>query len=203
VFEPAQTQDDAQVVVDRFELGPNEIREGYQTPSPYTSYRYSDESLETLQERDEARGQPAPAVKMLPHAQAEQEAGQARLGELGPAIEAVDQHTRDQGIELPAERAQRWQDDVEAVKGGGMTIEESSRKVLEGRVNRTQDDMVPTGDDDYEASEGSGAGKTGRKTGKAATRSPARAEGNQQAAEQAKAEEARRKAQERRANQER
>ena len=192
VFEPAQTQDDAEVVLDHFELGPNEVRENYQVPTPYTSYRYVEEPLDTITERKEGRNAKSEPAKLLPHMQAEGEAGQKRLGEVGPAIEAVDDYQREQGIELPAERAQRWQDDVESLKGGNVSIEESSRKVLEGRVNRTQQDMVPVGEDDYESSGGtSGAKQAKGRSGAGKT------------AKEDKAAEARQKAQERREQQNR
>lgn len=187
VFEPAQTQDDAEVFIERFELGPNEVREGYATPSPYTSFRYRDEPLADLQAADEERGREPEPPKLLPHMQAEGEAGQRRLEELRPAIEAVDQHQRDQGIELPAERAQRWQDDVESLKGGDLSTEEASRKVLEGRVNRTQQDMVPVGEDEYENS-GSSSGSSSR------AKPAGKAKPNLNAEQQAKAAEARQKA---------
>lgn len=193
IFEPAQTQDDAEVFIERFELGPNEVREGYVTPSPYTSFRYRDEGLEELTSADEARGAEPQPPKLLPHMQEEGEAGRARSEQLRPALEAIDEYQRDQGIELPAERAARWQEDVEGLKGGDLSIEESSRKVLEGRVNRTQQDMVALGEDDYESS-GSGSGTRAKPAGKAKPGRPAGS--TSQNAEQAKAAEARQKAQE-------
>lgn len=167
VFEPAQTQDDAEVLIDRFELGPNEVREGYVTPSPYTSFRYREESIDEIdatKQTKDASGDP----KLLPHMQAEGEAGQKRLGEVTPALDAVDEYQREQGIELPQERAQRWQDDVEAVKGGNLSIEESSERVLRGRVNRTQEDMVAVGDDAGGGNAGQASASKGKKDDKAA-----------------------------------
>ena len=194
VFEPAQTQDDAEVFIERFELGPNEVREGYVTPSPYTSFRYRDEGLEELASADEARGAAPQPPKLLPHMQAEGEAGQARSEQLRPALEAIDEYQREQGIELPAERAARWQEDVESLKGGEHSTEESSRKVLEGRVNRTQQDMVSLGEDDYESSgSGSGGART-KQAGSAGKAKPGRPAGstNQNAVRsRAKAKEAR------------
>ena len=196
VFEPAQTQDDAEVVLDHFELGPNEVRENYQVPTPYTSFRYRDEPLDTITGDEEARrrSKSAEPAKLLPHMQAEGEAGQKRLGEVGPAIEAVDDYQREQGIELPAERAQRWQDDIESLKGGGQSTEEASRKILEGRVNRTQQDMTPVGDDEYESSGSGGSKQAKSRAGKTSQKD---------ADKEDKAAEARQKAQERREHQNR
>jgi hypothetical protein len=179
VFEPAQTQDDGEVLLDRFELGPNEVREGYVTPSPYTSFRYREESIgeiDAIQQSKGASGDP----KLLPHMQAEGEAGQKRLGEVTPALDAVDEYKREQGIELPQERAQRWQDDVEAVKGGNLSIEESSERVLRGRVNRTQEDMVAVGDEGGSAGQSASSGKSK----KAAQSDDKAAEARKKAAEQ-------------------
>jgi len=197
VFEPAQTQDDVEILIDRFELGPNEVREGYVTPSPYTSYRYREESIDAIdqsKQAKDAKGQEQP--KLLPHMQAEGEAGQKRVGEITPAIEAVDEQQRAEGIELPAERAQRWQDDVEKVKGGNLSIEESSREVLKGRVNRTQDDMVPVGEDDYESSGGGSGGSASKRGEKTRMTAEDRAKSEE-------AQKARQKAQERREQQNR
>lgn len=202
IVEPALTQDDADIVVDRFEIGAGEIRYGYVTPSPYTGVRYRDESLEELNEQFPIGGAAPPAraeVKLLPHAKEEQEAGRNRLEQLGPAIEAVDEYQREQGIELPAERAARWQEDVESLKGQDLPIEEASRRLAEGRVNRTEQDATPVGEDDYESSGGgSGAGARTKQAGSAGKpkSKPGRPAGSaNQSAEQARAAEARQKAQ--------
>lgn len=160
VFEPAQTQDDGEIILDHFELGANEIREDYKVPSPYTSFRYLDKSLEEVTGEKERAHRSREPAKLLPHMQAEGEAGRKRLDELGPAIEAVDQQQRDEGIELPQERAQRWAEDVENLKGQDLPIDEAGTRLLKGRVNRTQKDMVVVTDDDYDDSGGGNASQS-------------------------------------------
>lgn len=159
VFEPAQTQDDGEIILDHFELGANEIREDYKVPSPYTSFRYLDKSLEEVTGEKERAHRSREPAKLLPHMQAEGEAGRKRLDELGPAIDAVDEQQRDEGLELPQERAQRWADDVESLKGQDLPIDEAGTRLLKGRVNRTQKDMVVVTDDDY-ANSGGNAGQS-------------------------------------------
>jgi hypothetical protein len=165
VYQPALTQDDPEVILDRFELGANEIRENYNLPTPYGAYRYRDESLEELQGRDTAAKSSPGEAKLLPHMQAEGEAGQKRLGEVTPAVDAVEQQQRDEGIQTAAMIQERWGEDVERVKNEDLTVEDASLTLLRGRGNRTQKDMVAVDDSDYE---GSGESKqaSARKAGK-------------------------------------
>jgi len=195
VFEPAQTQDDGEIILDHFELGPNEVREDYKVPTIYTGFRYLDKTLEEVTGEKERAHRSREPAKLLPHMQAEGEAGQKRLGEIGPAIEAVDDQQREQGIELPAERQQRWAEDVERARSGDLSIEESSRIVTRGRVNRTQKDMVEVGDDAYESSGGAGQSASSGKSQRS-SKVTQRTEGSDD-----KAAEARKKAQERREHQ--
>lgn len=199
VFEPALTQLDADIVIDRFELGAGETRKDYVIPSRNTSYRYSDESLEELNEKFPIGG-PAAAPEeptILPHSAAEQEAGRARLQELKPAYEAIDAYNAEQGVETAAERSAKWLEDVNSIKDQDLPEAESYRILNDGRMNSAGEPGSQTGvvltDEDYEGSEGSSKGtKQAGRTRNADKTKPKQLE------HQAKAEEARKKAQEQR-----